>query len=405
MQGYFTVTSLNTYIKEVLDNDFNLSRLYIRGEISNFKKYSDSGHCYFSIKDEKSTLNVVMFGDYAKKLIFEPKNGDDVMILGKISSYPSRGQYQLYAFEMTLFGLGNQLVELEKLKQKLKAEGLFDESKKREITKFPSKIGVITGKNSAAQADIVKNISRRFPLCEIFLFPAIVQGDTASKDLLRAFKLSQQYELDTLIIGRGGGSNEDLNAFNDEELVREVAKSKCPIISAVGHEIDFTLIDFVADKRASTPTGAAEIATPDIEEIKLKLLRYLDEWSTSFTNKIEGYKNRLDIYKKMKIYQKPEYIYEDYIRNIKILENQLNSAMTSYLELKREEIKGFEKHLNSLNPKSVLSRGYLIAKNKQGKVITSLNDVNRDDEIQTILKDGTITSKVIRKDNNNGKEN
>ena len=262
-----TVSDINNYVKAVLTSDERLKFVRIKGEISNFKAYP-SGHFYFSLKDNDSTISAVMFSNYAKRIAFSPKNGDEVVVLASVDAYVPRGSYNLNVYEMEEMGLGQQLLELEKLKKKLAAEGLFDESRKREINIYPKAIGVITAPNGAAIRDIVTNIKRRYPIADIYVFPSLVQGEQAPSELLKAFEESQKYDLDTLIIGRGGGASDDLSAFNDEKLVRAVSNSKMPIIAAVGHEIDMTLIDYVADKRASTPTGAAELATIDRREIQ-----------------------------------------------------------------------------------------------------------------------------------------
>ena len=265
-----TVSDINTFIKSILTTEERLKFIRIRGEISNFKVYP-SGHFYFSLKDDNSIINAVMFANYAKKIAFIPKNGDEVIVLASVDAYIPRGSYNLNIYEMDSVGQGQILVEFEKLKKKLAAEGLFDESRKRKINIFPKAIGVITAQNGAAVRDIVTNIIRRYAVADIYVFPSLVQGEQAPKELLKAFYKSQEYDLDTLIIGRGGGASEDLSAFNDETLVRAIASSKMPVIAAVGHEIDSTLVDFVADKRASTPTGAAELATVDRREIENEL--------------------------------------------------------------------------------------------------------------------------------------
>ncbi len=368
-----TVSQVNAYVKALISQDEALHYLMVRGEISNFKAGSN-GHLYFSLKDEKSTISVVMFNSYAKNLTFTPKNGDEVTIIASLEVYEARGSYQLYAKNMEMRGQGALLVELEELKKKLKAEGLFDEPK-RPVTLYPKAIGVITAPNGAAIRDIVTNIKRRYPIADIYVFPSAVQGADAPKELIRAFDKSQEYDLDTLIIGRGGGSVEDLSAFNDEALVRAVATSKMPVISAVGHEVDMTLLDYVADVRASTPTGAAEKATVDRREIEQDIDDCISRMKEGILAKLNDMKESVQDCK--------DSLYEDMIDKIKNLELQVS---------------GKKNQLEALNPKNVLKRGYSISLDKNGNTIKSTKDISLGDEIKTLVSDGAITSTV------NGKE-
>ena len=368
-----TVSDINTYIKAVLTSDERLKFVRIKGEISNFKAYP-SGHLYFSLKDNESTISAVMFNNYAKRIAFSPKNGDEVIVLASVDSYVPRGSYNLNVYEMEEVGLGQQLVELEKLKKQLASEGLFDESRKRPINIYPKAIGVITAPNGAAIRDIVTNIKRRYPIVDIYVFPSLVQGDQAPEQLLKAFKKSQEYELDTLIIGRGGGASEDLSAFNNETLVREVAKSKFPIISAVGHEIDTTLIDYIADKRASTPTGAAELATVDRREIENFFASVQVEMEQAIYDSLNDKKEELNE-----------------------LKEELVDSLKDIVDSQKDEVKQLETQLELLNPKNILSRGYSITFDESGKAITSSKKVKLSQEIRTILADGEIYSKVNKK--------
>jgi len=365
-----TVSDINNYVKAVLLSDERLKFVRIKGEISNFKAYP-SGHFYFSLKDNESTISAVMFSTYAKRIAFSPKNGDEVVVLASVDAYVPRGSYNLNVFEMEEFGLGQQLLELEKLKKKLAAEGLFDESRKREINIYPKAIGVITAPNGAAIRDIVTNIKRRYPIADIYVFPSLVQGEQAPAELLKAFNESQKYDLDTLIIGRGGGASEDLSAFNDETLVRAVANSKMPIIAAVGHEIDMTLIDYVADKRASTPTGAAELATVDKREIEKEFSYATLTMEQAIISLVSTKKEEL------------ESIKEDLLESLR-----------SKVEDQRNELEHLKVQLELLNPKGILSRGYSISIDEKGKPISSVKDLSKDKEVRTILKDGEFTSVV-----------
>ena len=366
----YSVKDINTYIKASLTNDDNLKYVYVKGEISNCK-IAATGHIYFSIKDDDSIINAVMFANYASKITFTPKNGDEVILLASVDVYIPRGSYQLFVYDISLEGQGNILLELEKLKKKLASEGLFDESRKRKINIYPKAIGIITAKNSAAIRDLIFNIKRRYPVAEIYFFPASVQGENAPKELLTAFKKSQEYDLDTLIIGRGGGASEDLSAFNDEALVRAVATSKMPVIAAVGHEIDSTLIDYIADKRASTPTGAAELATVDQREILQKITYALEDMKDGLISRLESMKDMASSYKEE-------------------LVNVLKNKLYNY----NLRLSAYQKQLLALNPKGVLSRGYSITLDISGKPIKDAKQVKPGEEVTTLLENGTIKSIV-----------
>ena len=369
-RNIYSVSDVNRYIKTVISQDENLKFITVKGELSNFKRGANN-HLYFSLKDKDSLINCAMFSTYANKLIFEPKDGDEVLVMASVDVYTVRGSYQLIVYEMDSVGQGAMLLELEKLKRKLQKEGLFDESRKRDINIYPKAIGVITARNGAAIKDIVTNINRRFPLCHIYFFPSAVQGDDAPKELLQAFKKSQEYDLDTLIIGRGGGASEDLSAFNDETLVRAVAESKFPVIAAVGHEIDTTLIDYVADKRASTPTGAAELATVDMREIEQTFQYDIETMQKSLRDRVADTK-----------------------KDIEDLKEQLYESIKDRINELSKDIKARENQLEALNPKKVLKRGYSISANKDGQVIKSIKDVKKGEKITTTLCDGTITSTI-----------
>lgn len=367
----YTVSDINNFIKAILTSEEKLKFIRVKGEISNFKAYP-SGHFYFSLKDNDSVINAVMFAGYTKKVIFTPKNGDEVTVLASIDSYVPRGSYNLNVFEMEEVGLGQQLIELEKLKKQLMSEGLFDESRKRPINIYPNAIGVITAPNGAAIRDIVTNIKRRYPIADIYVFPSLVQGEQAPSELLKAFNKSQEYDLDTLIIGRGGGASEDLSAFNDEKLVRAISKSKFPIIAAVGHEIDTTLIDYIADKRASTPTGAAELATVDRREIEKEFNYATMQMEQAIINLIKNQKEELET-----------------------LKEEIKESLKEKIESEKDELNHLKKQLEILNPKSVLSRGYSISVDEKGHSISSIKQIKNGQNIKTIISDGEIISKVV----------
>ena len=396
-QDLFSVSALNRYIKQMFDNDFTLRGLRLKGEVSNFKRYP-SGHVYFSLKDDESTIKAVMFAGYTKYMPNTIKDGDEVIVTGSVSVYPSRGEYQFYTEAMELSGEGAQLLELELLKKKLAAEGLFDASRKKKLVSFPSSIGVISAPNSAALADIRINLVRRNPLLDVKIFPSLVQGADAPKSLLEALKKAKESNIDTLIIGRGGGASEDLSAFNDETLVREAAKFPVPIISAVGHEIDFTLIDYVVDARASTPNGAAELATIDKREIYEMLSNKEIELDETITDKISNFNHRLELLKKNSFFENPKVMYENTLIEVNNTSKRLDSFMNHLLEIEKQKVDAFKKQLKSLSIDSTLQRGFSIMQNDQGKIVTSINDVEINQLVKTKVHGGVLTTKVIEKE-------
>ena len=278
---YISITQLTRYIKYKIDNDVNLNEVFLKGEISNFKAHS-RGHFYFTLKDEGSRINAIMFSSSTKKLKFTPTDGMKVLVTGKISVFESSGAYQIYVNDMLEDGVGNLYIAYEQLKKKLEDEGLFDKLHKKKIPKIPQKIGVVTAPTGAAIKDIISTLKRRWPLVDIYLFPSLVQGENAKDDIVRQIKHAEEYDLDTLIVGRGGGSIEDLWPFNEEIVARAIYECNIPVISAVGHEVDFTIADFVADLRAPTPTGAAEMAVPQFND----MLNYLNQVKIRLNNTI-----------------------------------------------------------------------------------------------------------------------
>lgn len=264
---YLTVSVINRYLKDQFDRNEHLRVVFLKGEISNFKGHT-TGHLYFSLKDENSRISAIMFSSYAKKLTFVPADGKKVLVTGRIGVYEATGSYQIYVDDMQEDGVGNLYLAYEKLKSDLEKEGLFDVKYKQPIPKYPQRIGIVTAPTGAAIRDILSTIKRRYPICETLLFPALVQGEYGADDIVKKINMAQDYDLDVLIVGRGGGSIEDLWNFNEEKVARAIFSSRIPIISAVGHEIDYTIADFVADMRAPTPTGAAELAVPNLADLK-----------------------------------------------------------------------------------------------------------------------------------------
>ena len=407
---YLTVSQLTKYIKYKLDNDVNLREVYLKGEISNFKAHT-RGHFYFTIKDEGSRINAVMFASSASKVKFEPVDGMKILVTGRISVYEATGGYQIYVNEMMEDGVGNLYVAFEQLKKKLASEGLFDDRYKKPIPKIPERVGVITAPTGAAIRDIISTINRRFPLTEVILLPSLVQGEGAKEDIVRQIKRAENYNLDVLIVGRGGGSIEDLWAFNEEIVARAIFECPIPIISAVGHEIDFTIADFVGDLRAPTPTGAAEIAVPNktdvinyINQLNLrsrKAVGTILELKKKRLDNIKGHyilNNPLDLYS-AKI-QKLDYLTESLVKNYKVIIDKekvkLNNIKTRplfsnplvILDKTKQKYALLLSKLDTLSPLKTLERGYSIVK-LNDKAITSIKDLKKDDLINIELKDGS----------------
>lgn len=412
---YYTVTQYNQAIKNFLDSKTECQSVHIKAEISNFKGHT-RGHLYFTLKDEESRINAVMFSSSASKLEFIPKDGDEVLIDGRISVYVPNGGYQVYVDKMSLAGNGDLLKKLEELKNKLAKEGLFDESHKRPIPKYPHKIGIVTAPTGAAIRDILSTIKRRYPICETILFPALVQGEVAKFDVVRQIEKAQEFDLDVLIVGRGGGSIEDLWAFNEEIVARAIYASSIPIISAVGHEIDFTIADFVADLRAPTPTGAAEMAVPNMVDLVNYINQIQIRLNKNVTNKIDYLTKNLNNLASSYVLSNPLAAFEIREQKLDTLVDRLNQNITHRLDIathKLNTVKSnhvltnpqdmFIKPQNSLelvinklellNPLNVLSKGYSVASTND-KVIKSIKDVKNGENVDIKLLDGIIKTKV-----------
>lgn len=391
---YITITQLNRYLKSIFDGDNNLRQVFIKGEISNCKLHT-RGHLYFTLKDETSRINALMFASNVSSLKFKPADGTKVLVVGRVSVYETTGNYQIYVTDMIEDGIGNLYVAFEELKRKLASEGLFDKEHKKKIPRIPKKIGIVTASTGAAIKDILTTIKRRFPVCETILFPSLVQGSDAAKDIVKNIKLANTYDIDTLIVGRGGGSIEDLWPFNEEIVARAIYESKVPVISAVGHEIDFSISDFVADLRAPTPTAAAELAVPDINTI----ISYLNTAKTRAYNGVNQLiiNNQLLITKIKDSYvlTHPMSLFERKEQKLDTLIDKLNKEITIILDKQDIKLKHIISSLQVLNPLNTLNRGYAIIR-KDNKVISSVGKIKKDDEVIINLKDGIITSKVIK---------
>lgn len=412
---YITVTQLTRYIKYRIDNDVNLNEVFLKGEISNFKAHS-RGHYYFTLKDDGSRINAIMFASSTKKIKFIPSDGMKVLVTGKISVFEANGGYQIYVNDMLEDGVGNLYIAFEQLKKKLEEEGLFDPSIKKKIPKIPRKIGVVTAPTGAAIKDIISTIKRRWPLAEIYLFPTLVQGEDAKEDIVRQIKNSANYDLDTLIVGRGGGSIEDLWAFNEEIVARAIYECQTPVISAVGHEIDFTIADFVADLRAPTPTGAAEMAVPDIRDVQQLLNQMNIRLNKAMINDIKRYRERLTFLRNrpiltnpITIYQNKELAFDGLLERLKysgktliaVKEKELLSVKNSYalkspfqiLDKKANKYLQLVSKLETLSPLLTIKRGYSVTRCGD-KVVKSVKDVKKDDLLDIELSDGKIKTKV-----------
>ena len=393
-ENSISVSALNGYIKSLMDTDDVLSSVAVKGEISNFKR-NVSGHLYFSLKDENATVSAVMFKGAAIRLSFIPKDGMKVTVYGRVSLYEKSGQYQIYAETMMADGIGELAIAFERLKNKLEAEGLFAENRKKPLPKMPKRVGIITSATGAAIRDMINVSGRRYPMADILLFPAAVQGVEAPPQLTMGVEYFNATEaVDVIIIGRGGGSIEDLWAFNDEGLVRAVAASRIPIISAVGHETDFTLCDFAADRRAPTPSAAAEIAVPDIAVIE----NYLDNAKRRIYNvlaaKLSQSKDTVLRYEKMISLNSPTSRLDNSKMSLLHLATRLDTAV--YLRIAdRESLLGeLSAKLSGMNPLSVLSRGYGMVESENGEVISSTKQVSKTQKVRVRMSDGSIGAVV-----------
>ena len=418
-----SVSQLSFYLKNVLDNDVVLNNLLVKGEISNLK-YHPSGHIYFSLKDQDSVVKCVMFSSYASKLKVILKEGEKIVVNGSLSLYPASGSYQIYVKGLEKDGIGNLYLEFEKLKKELEQKGLFSPFHKKELKEYPFTIGVISGKTGAGLRDILTIIKRRWPIAQIIVFPCLVQGNGASESIIKALDEASGFDLDLTILARGGGSQEDLWCFNDEKLAYAIYNYKTPIITGIGHEIDFTIADFVSDCRAPTPSGAAEIATPDIEEVKTLIKGYKEIIKHSSKKLVMDKRNLLLDYesiltkenfdklienKREILKEKREQLKISYLNFSKLYKgkiNDLNNALKveyhRYLMDLRNTFISEIKILDNISPLKVLSRGYSVVSGVEG-VIGSVKKVSVDDMVKITMSDGKLYALVTRKDEENGK--
>lgn len=414
---YLTVGAITKYLKYKFDTDQNLKQVFLKGEISNFKAHT-SGHFYFSIKDETSKINAIMFNSNASKLNFQPQDGMKVLIAGRITVYEATGGYQIYVNDMMEDGIGNLYVAFEKLKKQLEQEGLFDKQHKKKIPTIPSRVGIVTAPTGAAIRDILSTIKRRFPLCETILFPSLVQGDAAALDIVKNIKKAEDYDLDVLIIGRGGGSIEDMWPFNEEIVARAIYQCPIPTISAVGHEIDFTISDFVADLRAPTPTGAAELAVPNLLDLQKHMNQLQIRLNENMLQKINYNKLYLDSIKNSFVIKNPIIMYENKKQMVDTMREKILQLITHKVEMEKNYFEHLKKNyilqnpeelykvskiklgsliekLDVLNPLGILKRGYTV--NYIGKyLVKNVTDIEKENEMKTVFHDGIVYSKVTK---------
>lgn len=398
LNSTLTVRQLNLFVKSLIEGDVRLNDITVIGEISNFKNHYASGHLYFTLKDNDASIRCVMFKGYAQYVKFAVKDGLKVVLRGKVSIYEKDGQYQFYAQEMHEYGKGDIALQFEQIKEKLANEGLFDADSKRPITKFPKRIAVITSDTGAAVQDIINILSRRWPLCEIMLYPVAVQGENAVPDMLCALdKVYDACLCDTIIIGRGGGSIEDLWAFNSELLARKIYESPIPVISAVGHETDFTICDFVSDLRAPTPSAAAELAVPDINEIGIKINSFNTSLKNSLLAKYNLNKVKLEKLTNSYVFKSPnDSILSERQQITDNLSDRLLANFQNVLNQNKSRLSNNISKLDALSPLKILSRGFSVIES-DGKVVTSTEAVKVGDNITLTLSDGKLNCTVNSK--------
>ncbi len=390
-----TVSELNEYLKMLFEYDEILRNIYIKGEISNFTNHYKTGHFYFSLKDAGGSVRAVMFRSSASKLKFKPENGMRVVVGGRVSVFPRDGQYQIYVDVMEPDGVGALYMAYEQLRAKLEKEGLFAEERKKPLPKFPKRIGIVTSPTGAAIRDMLHITGRRFPSAEIVLYPALVQGADAAASIARGIRyFNAKKTVDLLIVGRGGGSLEDLWAFNEELLVREVAASELPVISAVGHETDFTLCDFAADLRAPTPSAAAELAVPDTEELLSSLGHMDDRLSLAVSRRLARNRDRLGMLSSSRMLKDPRAFIDDKRMALAMDESALYARMERILASKRAEFQYKTAKVEALNPLAVVARGYSAVFDERGVLVKSVSQVKEGDGISFALTDGKVHARV-----------
>ena len=393
-QQVISVTQINEYIRSMMDSDRLLNNLATKGEISNYKLYP-SGHHYFTLKDEGGALRCVLFKGNASKLRFRPENGMKIIAMGKISVFPRDGAYQLYCTGLVMDGVGDLYAAFEQLKAKLAAQGLFDPAHKKPIPAYPGTIGIITSAAGAAVHDVLRILKKRYPLTRVRLLPVRVQGVEAPGEIAAAIRYANYYRLaDLLIVGRGGGSIEDLWAFNEEVVARAIYDSQIPVISAVGHEPDVTISDFVSDLRAATPSNAAELAVPDQDALQQTLDGYSATMASSLQRQLYNARRHLKVLSESPALQSPKSYIQQRKKALQLLQNRLISAQIQQNNRKKQRFIGLTAKLDAMSPLKVLTRGYAMAQTEDGSLIRSVSDVKPQDQITVSLADGNVTAIV-----------
>lgn len=393
-----SITQINEYIRSRLDVDPLLTNVAVRGEISNYKLYP-SGHHYFTLKDEASALKCVMFKGNALRLRFRPENGMKIIAMGKISVYPRDGAYQLYCSAMAMDGVGDLHAAFEALKKKLAAQGLFDPAHKKPIPKFPGTIGIITSSAGAAVHDMLRILKKRYPLTQVRLLPVRVQGVEAPGEIAAAIRYANHHQLaDLLIVGRGGGSIEDLWAFNDEQVAYAIYESHIPVISAVGHEPDVTISDYVADLRAATPSNAAELAVPDRDALEQTLDGMASAMATALHRQIKSARQHLNILSASPALRSPTGYLEQKKKTVELLKNRLISAQNTTINRNKQRYIALTAKLDAMSPLKVLTRGYAVAQMPNGSVLRSVKQVELGERITVSLNDGKLSATVMDKE-------
>ena len=397
-QNVLSITQLNEYIRGRMDSDPLLAQVAVRGEISNYKLYP-SGHHYFTLKDEGSALRCVMFKGNAMRLRFRPENGMKIIAMGKVSVYPRDGAYQLYCTAMTMDGVGDLYAAFEQLKKKLAAQGLFDPAHKKPLPRYPGIIGIITSSAGAAVHDMLRILRKRYPLSRVRLLPVRVQGAEAPGEIAAAIGYANHYHLaDLLIVGRGGGSIEDLWAFNDEQVAYAIYHSEIPVISAVGHEPDVTISDYVADLRAATPSNAAELAVPDQDALRQSLDAMANAMASSLNRQVKAARQHLMVLSASKALQSPTGYLEQRNQSVELLKNRLVAAQNQNITRAKQRYIAQISKLEAMSPLKVLTRGYSMVQTERGEVVRSVSQVSLGERIRVRLSDGTLSATVMKKE-------
>lgn len=393
-QQVLSITQINEYIRSVIDSDGLLAGVAVRGEVSNYKMYP-SGHHYFTLKDENAALKCVMFKGNASRLRFRPENGMKVIAMGRISVFPRDGAYQLYCTAMAMDGIGDLHAAFEQLKSKLSAQGLFDPAHKKPLPQYPGVIGIVTSSAGAAVHDMLRILSKRYPLSQVRLLPVRVQGAEAPAEIAAAIRYANYHRLaDVLIVGRGGGSIEDLWAFNDERVAYAIYESQIPVISAVGHEPDVTISDYVADMRAATPSNAAELVVPDRDALVQVMDAMSASMATAFNRQLQGYRKHLHVLAQSNCLQSPEAYLRQRAEVLQSAANRLAAAQEKLLHLHRQRFVSYAAKLDAMSPLKVISRGYSIAQTDDGSLLRSVRQVQPGESITISLSDGKLDAAV-----------